>query len=453
MKAPLMVFMYGAGKSSIANTIGTEAADEFIHKLSQDDNAEIVEHTKAILKERKKHFESMLKQRKATKKQINYAKWQLTKIEKALKWVDVASKTEGMFKNTSLTEYNSPMQTIYDAVNKEMQEVYGEMVGNFLEEEFENVVTLRRAINEVITGAFGVFKAELDERLAKKVGDGTPSKEDIDTTIQELAAEGKIPGILTIDGTEADNKIPVLDTAKKTVDYGDMRSVVPWTKGPKIRLHPLVYDYVAKPTAGAVVNIHALDGAIISRLINEKIGLGIHDAVVSHVNDVHENAALYNKSVIDLTLSMDMANRVKDELGKVMAHPAFVQAINDSRQEIGIELIVKEDIPKYLQEQTWFFNMVSDRVAMIKEEMKKAGITSAHMAGPEGSTYTLAPSTKRKRTPTKLDKIIADVLKVTDVKITKAQAKTIEAILAGNDKATAKEKFDIIVKEVINCKG
>jgi hypothetical protein len=137
-----------------------------------------------------------------------------------------------------------------------------------------------------------------------------------------MMKEGKIPGIMTVEAENEYEKAPIMKTARIKARQDSQVQIK--TK-PQRTVHPLIYDMVANPTAGAVVNIHYLDGALIMKIIGDSSGFGVHDAYVTHVNNVVGAAKKYNEQVWNLTQQFNMLERVQEE---------FDTAIKSSSEDV-----------------------------------------------------------------------------------------------------------------------
>lgn len=397
MKNPLMVFVYGSGPASIKRSIGTRFADQAIAELSKESTSEetavLVE---GMMKDRISALRVNLQTAKDAKGDTKKQQYAISKsIQRYQKvYADFSKRRKGNnykgFRNASMTvpRVNNKMQAIYDVVNEEVQAVHGQVVSDYLSTTFESLVEMRASMNTVFTGVFGVFKAEYDKRVYKVAKGRKATKNEVDAILEEMMNEGKIPGILTVDAKRDSERAPIMKTQR--VSAGKKHQVQVKLKPKQRNVNPLVYDMVANPTAAAVINIHYLDGALIMRILSDALGLGVHDAYVTHVNNVVGSTKKYNKAAVDLTQQFNMLERVQEEFDKSMKQDpeAFKQAMIDARRSIGDKDFSTVDAEKNLEEVS---KSLAGNIKLIKankQRMVEEDMTSAHMAGPDGSMYT-----------------------------------------------------------------
>lgn len=143
----------------------------------------------------------------------------------------------------------------------------------------------------------------------------------IDSVLARMVKEGKVPGIMTVEANSVDEKAPTLKRRKITSkdSTSKVQSKLKDVNGVRTQrtVHPMIYEIIANSTAGSVINIHYLDGAIIGKIIADSQGFGVHDAFVAHVNKIGDNVRKYNENVFTMTQEYNMLERVINELDRV----------------------------------------------------------------------------------------------------------------------------------------
>jgi len=466
MKNPFMVFMYGAGIASIKRAISSTAVEKVMEDLSNSDK---VDTTLIILingiDSSIKSLEIALAEAKTPKqkKGIAYAiktrKQTLAKLETMSGFIESRTGTQkdkakvkvaeriretkvdffykagkdlSMDEATAKNELSAALKSVQDVVFNTTRDTYGTAVATSMESEFSEMVEMRKAMNSMFVGMYGAFRHEFDIRLKEAQGDRKkPSTEQVDSVLETMMKEGKIPGIMTVEAENVYEKAPIMKTDRIKARQDSQVQIK--TK-PQRTVHPLIYDMVANPTAGAVVNIHYLDGALIMKIIGDSSGFGVHDAYVTHVNNVVDATKAYNKQTWNLTQQFNMLERVQEEFGK---------AIKSSNEDIVKDAIWNnfvetfgepkgEDAPTRDSMYEDAVKVVKDSITTInknKAEMKKQGVTIAHMAGPEGSMYTVEGTEPVVDTRRKIERVEEPVVETKEPTKANEPVKAIDEII------------------------
>lgn len=445
MKNPLMVFFYGAGIASIKRAIGTKYADSMLADISNSDEDVRLEAIKLA----KEVISDSIKQLEIKKEKGANVAWLIDKRKKALKLMDTLESTK--YKEISMTSKNSITKEIYDSVNDETQRVYGDNVANYLNKTFEDIVKFQTTINNVFIGMFGVFKSEFDERLKVQKDNKTkPSKQDIDIVLNEMMKDGKVPGVLTVDAKNDSEKAPVMKTARVDAQEGSRVQIK--LKNASRVINPLVYDLVANPVAGAVTNVHYMDGAIIARLYKESMGLGVHDAWVSHVNDVETNGKLYNKTVWELTQKHDLVGLVQEAFENSYEEnsEAFENAIRENYEDRMSKQDLETLVSNIYETTDNDLRTFSNQIKKNKKYMKTLNFSMSQMAGPEGVVYN-SKGGEVGRVTREVENLL-QVENSGNIELSPVAKETIEKLVDKKPKAITQEEIGIIAR-MIKCKG
>ena len=344
MKAPFMTFIYGSSIDNIKRSIGLHYADDMIDMLSDP-----------------KTVERALETLRSAEIQVPF---QLGKdvSEKALE------KVAGQYRELSLDSklaVGTILRTIHTKLSKQVEETYGEAVGEYLNSEFGEVVALRKNMNKAYVHMFQAFKDEYDEKIKDKT-----TKAEYEAVLEEMMNEGKVPGIFTVNSKSSAekmvvaNKVPVNN--QKTASKTKVQSKL--TDGQRT-LHPLIREMVEAPASGAVLGIHWLDGSIMTQVLRDNGGLGVHDAVVSSVENAIKTAKDYSKATWEMTQKYDLVGSILREL--------------DDVRERTTNRHIKSSIGKTYDELERLHKIVQKN----KTKMKEDAIAIEHMSLP-GSMYT-----------------------------------------------------------------
>lgn len=413
MKYPIMIFSYGGGANALARAVGTDAANDVIAKLSASGNdKELLKDVDQVLQDQITAKEAIIKDLDASEKHGS-AKKAIGKLTAARTWLINDGSTAEARRGQTMNSSTSPMKIIYDAVEEQARTVHGKAMADYLEETYAVPRLLQRATNDIMIGAFGVFEKNFKEAVDKKFGTRTPvgnrdknvfslTNDEVAEIMQEMVDNGKVPGILTVQGEKASVTKQKRDTAKEGKVQQKMK------KGDRV-VNPLIYQYVVSPSGGAVTNIHFFDGALIQELIKQFNGLGVHDAWVTHVNDALEAGQIYNKAVWEFSQKYDMVGKVQEYMGELLDsdRDAFIESV------FRVDNITKHPVPEIagiLEEKgynreidpegydkaykTLGLKYLSEVLRMTKHnsdfnklKMRGEDFSLSQMAGPEGIAY------------------------------------------------------------------
>ena len=403
MKSPFMTFIYGSSVTSIRRAKAQEHADNFINNYNTDT---------AIL--------ALTEYIEALDKDTKFGKWKIAEAKAAIQWV---KKTPT--KKVHETELGSVdgkyLDTVHEAIGNRVDATYGEAISGYFEEEFTEIVEARKAMNNAFIGMFGVFKDKYDRGfkeitdnkadeliealLATKKGTTKasvvsrysktgyvgnilvkPSKGDVEALLADLVADGDIPGIMTVSSTNSYEKAPIMTTEVTASKDSKSKVQAKLASGDRV-VNPIIREMVTNPSAGAVVNIHYLDGALIMRLIKESKGLGIHDAFVTNVNEVLDAGQNYNKGVWEYTQKFDMMKEIQKEILRVSKGNSiakdyiwdnFVKTFGEPK---GENAPTKDSMFDTMLEG---LDTAVKQIDRNKARMALEGATVSNMAGPEG---------------------------------------------------------------------
>ena len=320
MKSPFMVFIYGASPENIAKNIGREYADKMLNELSNPDTV-----VSALTKVGQTAKALGVNQSTLLPNGVTS-----TVMKKAYDGnVEAKKLITKLFRETSI-QFGGPTANIHKMIADTVSSVHGEAVKNYLSEEFKEIVGikgedgnkgtpgLKQVLNKTFQFMFTDFKAEYDRRVKPGM-----SKAEVDKVYQEMVDAGKVPGLFTVlsDTNNNREKTPIVKKGKIQDKAGNYNATVKVNKEDGKRtsrtVNPLIRELIEAPSSGAVLNIHWLDGGIISQLLADSRALGVHDATVQMFGEAVKNASKYNKTALEHTMQLNMLDQVVIELGKI----------------------------------------------------------------------------------------------------------------------------------------
>lgn len=297
MKAPFMTFIYGSSIDNIKASIGVDVADVTMQKLSD---------------------ESTVMETVATLRELGLIK-EMNRVAfdgkgKALKPEVVAARFRDLSIEDKVKGRRDLARTIYNNVNESVQSLHGEAVKKYMNNEFKEIVGDKKTkqkgskslINSGFVELYDVFKEAYDARVTPEMS--TKEKSDV---LEAMAKEGLIPGIFTVNSDRKNlkqrtgivKKRPISNKGKVQIPFKTSRT-----------LHPLIREIVEAPSSGAVLNIHWLDGTIISEVLGRGDALGIHDATLQVVGKATENSKAYSQNTWDMTQGYSVIEELLAEL-------------------------------------------------------------------------------------------------------------------------------------------
>ena len=319
MKEPFMVFNYGAGMSTILNTliygsVAKGAMDRF-YDLVVDNSTESRDQVVAIIRA------------SATGMRVGKNGWEVNKNSTI-----PANEVEALVsKYEELVDDQHLSFVLPSKFENNLASGVKAGLGQSLEKAFEPYspyIDAGADINRSFQVMFRLFQARLDRRVAQakeKLGRDVITDEEMDSIIDAMAES--MPAIKTALGEGERDKLLIYKEASETVDdsatkqstilhkgkfkYGkganaiqkDGKDVVLYAKTKKRKL-------VESFASGSVIPIHFLDGSLMSLTLKNTDSLGIHDALLVVAGELKSTAAEYNKAVALLTKEYSLTTEV-----------------------------------------------------------------------------------------------------------------------------------------------
>lgn len=280
-KDPFMTFNYAAGMASIKKSLGYKMTENFADEMltgSEKGNALI----------------NALFGREATPAEIALFRKEL--VEKDFDEITINSKT-GKIKVSEL-------------MRKIIEDAYGNQVEDILGKEFEGLVKANGTINNSFKGVFLAWKKEYDAKVAEVIADGGVLSSKVEDEII-LALKDKFPMInapLSSGNIEDLETVAIYSTklsSGKDKKYGAAKTYINKdnvnnTKGQQtLTVQSMIREFEAAMSAGAVIPIHYIDGSFMTNVLEDSGILGVHDAVVTGMDNAFDTVKNYNKNVYE----------------------------------------------------------------------------------------------------------------------------------------------------------
>ena len=278
-KDPFMTFNYAAGMASIKRSLGYKMTENLADEMligSEKGNALI----------------GALFGREATPAEI--ASFRKDLAEKDFDEVVINGKVK-----------------VSELMRKIIEDAYGNQVESILSKEFEGLVKANGTINNAFKGVFLAWKKEYDAKVAEIIASGGVLSSKVEDEII-LALKDKFPMInapLSSGNIENLETVAIYSTklsSGKDKKYGAAKTYIDKTvrkNNPKgqqtLTVQSMIREFEAAMSAGAVIPIHYIDGSFMTNVLEASGVLGVHDAVVTGMDNAFDTVKNYNKNVYE----------------------------------------------------------------------------------------------------------------------------------------------------------
>ena len=357
-KDPFMTFNYAAGMASIKKSLGYKMTENLADEMltgSEKGNALI----------------NALFGREATPAEITLFRKEL--VEKDFDEVVINGKVK-----------------VSELMRKIIENAYGNQVESILGKEFEGLVKANGTINNAFKGVFLAWKKEYDAKVAEVISKGGVLSAKVEDEII-LDLKDKFPMInapLSSGNIEDLETVAIYSTklsSGKDKRYGAAKTYINKNvseNNPKgqqtLTVQSMIREFDAAMSAGAVIPIHYIDGSFMTNVLEASGILGVHDAVVTGMDNAFDTVKNYNKNVYEN--SRDYS--VIEELSKLV-----------NRNSKGNESIVIREAKGDNEAIT--FGVIVNDLNKLNAEVKEArrvlfntDVKVMHMTAIDGTDYS-----------------------------------------------------------------
>lgn len=277
-KDPFMTFNYAAGMASIKRSLGYKMTENLADEMlagSEKGNVLI----------------SALFGKEATPAEI--ASFRKDLAEKDFDEVVINGKVK-----------------VSELMRKIIEDAYGNQVESILGEEFEGLVKANGTINNAFKGVFLAWKKEYNAKVAEVISKGGVLSSKVEDEII-LDLKDKFPMInapLSSGNIEDLETVAIYSTklsSGKDKRYGAAKTYINKdnANNPKgqqtLTVQSMIRELDAAMSAGAVIPIHYIDGSFMTNVLEASGVLGVHDAVVTGMDNAFDTVKNYNKNVYE----------------------------------------------------------------------------------------------------------------------------------------------------------
>jgi hypothetical protein len=320
-KEPFMIFNYSAGIARIVKNLSSNVAHDLAKEFATADlglaeNA----HIKASMVGLLENLVVYVPSDKKGDKQVRIttaAKLQQVLRDTRLQSIPIESLLVGEVPTENETDNdndkNKESTSLEDALVKVVSLTYGEVVQDVFKDEFEPFIDVQDAMNDGYKVAFRIFDSKRVDKLnalQKAKSDHMLTQADHAKVLEELWDDFPwIVGPLTGSKKKSDvqkDVIAIVTTSTSSPNAIDSARKKPQTRlaeGGKTdtrTVSPLVKYLEEAVSSGSVLPFHAIDGAEVSRTIND-LGMAafaaIHDAFIGPVDQSDNLGFSYQKGM------------------------------------------------------------------------------------------------------------------------------------------------------------
>lgn len=423
-KDPFMTFNYSAGMQSIRQSLSNVLTNKLVTKMI-----------------------------KAEEGSVDYTLLKTLAAHVGVKPTELQAKLNMDPLYTIKLKKNSKI-SIETLLNEYVDASYGESVQNIMETEFKEFIDAQKNINDAFKAMFQLFNKEYtDEMAAVHKAKGFITDADKLEIIGKL--RHKFPSI----------KGPLQDKEDKSDYVGIYKTTNATPNSTSERLKP-AQTYLADGTtdkirheikvfeeaisAGAVVPIHFIDGALMGKIITELNGdfTAIHDAIMPPLNKLNESANKYNEEYIKVGMEYSVVAEIQAQLESAMKDVNLDdEYYNDFyRKEKKADVNRREFIQSTLTNFKELAATVETGRKDIAAEIDK-GVMAGHMASLEDGVYIHNGTKEDFSRPSEETKEEVGTISATEAEIAAIQKAT------RLDRETVIEIINENNEKVIKCKG
>lgn len=282
---------------------------------------------------------------------------------------------------------------------------YGQQVEDALNDSFKEFVDAQEVINESFQAMFEVFNISFMNKVeeVRKANKGVISAEQEKEIYNSLKNQWPaIKGPLSSMEEDMADMIGIYDTDTAS-PYGPLtgRKSARTALGPGVkrkeegvRATQMVKQLASAISAGSVVPIHYIDGAVMANTILDMKGqvTSIHDAIMPNLKDFGKAQLSYNKAMVDVSSQYSFINEILASLDKMIDAAPLTQPMYRNK-EVKLRNGEKEGASLFiLNTRNKMANLVND-VNRNREELftKLNGQVAygMHMAGTNDGVYNI----------------------------------------------------------------
>lgn len=372
-------------------------------------------------------------------------------------------------------------KTLEDALSIVVKLTYGEVVKDVFNDSFKPFIKVQEAMNDTYKVAFRIFdkkRVDMLTEMTKKEPNKRLTEEDHAKVLEALWDDFPwIVGPLTGASNKKD-VITVVTTTARSLKGVEASRKNPQTmlgegyKNSSRTVSPLVRYLEEAVSSGSVLPFHAIDGAEMSKMLNElgiKAIAAIHDAVIPPLNKSDIAGFTYQKGMHLINTKYSLADQMKglaERIQKTIDKEGFdkdysllgVKGLKNADKEDSFPVAAKKVIGEMLGQVA---KIEAAREDWYGPEGKMKGAEYGNLVSTPGAMFKedrIAPDLTYKTTFKPMYKTYKDV-SIVDENAKEQTAEEVmqspatEAIKSAVDKATSYKPVKNLVDKLLNDEG
>ena len=399
-KSPFMTFNYAASIKSIRTRLKTTMTDEVAAKIAKLDLSAV---------EQKPENAALIAMLTAyvgntTSKTAEEVQNVIEDIQQKVRISDINTVKVG--KGASLGHY---LELMIDAS-------YGKQVEEVLTAKFKPFVAAQDIVNDSFKAMFEVFDIAFQEKLLAARQNGPVSAVQEKEIYESLknqwpAIKGPLSNMEEEFSGTGDIGVYSLDTASP---YGVFagRKASQVTRGASNRTSKtgktlttshMIKKISAAISAGAVIPIHYIDGAVMAKTVLNHDGslLTIHDAIIPSLTKMSEGQKAYNKATVDVSMDYSFINEIMKSLDRVIENTELFGEVGNptvyQKAKVAIDRTTTSSVSSYIISVRNQMAGLANNVNAARKELASAlneGASIMHMAGTSEGVHTIDDTNK-----------------------------------------------------------
>lgn len=286
---------------------------------------------------------------------------------------------------------------------KTLDSSYGAKVEEIMTNNFGEFMKAHKQINGAFKAMFEVFNVRYKQEIAKvPTGELTIEKklEIIDKLREQFPV---IKGPLS---SGIDDGVAIYSRSSVTPNVDEQRQspaqTYIMTKEGKVTTSKARYmlkEFEAAISAGSVVPIHYVDGALMAQLLGKGSAItAIHDAIIPPLSEAKDAIKKYNESMIKIAREFSLVEEINTMLNRVELTEDDLKELNTAKVSVMVEgedgkskaikLGVGTNMTRVRKEFAELASKVKDARDELFSTMDAEGVTVGHMAAVPGSMWS-----------------------------------------------------------------
>jgi len=278
-------------------------------------------------------------------------------------------------------------------LNMMMDISFGHKVEEIMTKNFEEFIAAHKVINDAFKTMFKSFKVQYDMEVQKLDEVTDEAKLDIIAGLRT-----QFPLIKGPMASDLDEGVGIYDT-KSTTPLDGTRKVVPAqtrVDGTQKKIRFMIRDFEAAMSAGSVVPIHYIDGAIMAQVLGGSDIVAIHDAIIPPLNKAKEDITKYNENMFRIGQNYSFIDEISEMMSRINTPSdadakRYAKVVVRKRYDEDSKKMVEVNLLQAIREDSKAVKELANTVKKARQQviggLSEEGVKVGHMAGVPGSMW------------------------------------------------------------------